>query len=460
VNVITDVIPYVVIALLLVVVAARRSRSARGPLSRPGRGRAVAALSADSPPALRLLPLPGDIGLVAARELRTRVRGRVFRTSTLLILVIVAAAIVVPTLLSSKASTQRVGVAGPLSAPIRAAVVADGGAVGGTVQIVAEPSGQAASADLRAGRINLAIVDGRQVLVAKTVAASDTSAAAELTRAVARTVGSAEAMQAAGLTTAQATAVAGARPLPVSALTPSGPGVTSRNATFVGLVLLFFMLTQYNAWTLTGVLEEKSSRVVEVLLAAITPARLLAGKVLGIGLTAFVQAGVAAATAVIASQATHSRALAGITPTAVVSALVWLVLGYAFYSWVYAAAGSTADRQEQAQSLLLPLSLPVLFSYVLAASTITSGNPSPLFRVLAYLPPTAPFAMPVLVSLGAVAAWQFALSVVVSVACTIGLARGAVAVYQASVLQAGRRVGVRALIARRGTAPPPSLDGS
>ena len=55
-----------------------------------------------------------------------------------------------------------------------------------------------------------------------------------------------------------------------------------RNATFVGLLLLVFMLTQYNAWTLTGVLEEKPSRIVEVLLAAITPARLLAGKVLGI----------------------------------------------------------------------------------------------------------------------------------------------------------------------------------
>src|SRR6202034_1783993 len=126
----------------------------------------------------RLLPLPGEVGLVAARELRTRVRGRAFRTGTLLVLVVVAAALVIPTLLSSKASIQRVAAAGRLSAPITAAVMPDGTAAGDQVEIVAEPSGQAASADLRAGRIDLAIVDGRQVVVAKAIAASDTSAAA------------------------------------------------------------------------------------------------------------------------------------------------------------------------------------------------------------------------------------------------------------------------------------------
>jgi ABC-2 type transport system permease protein len=232
----------------------------------------------------------------------------------------------------------------------------------------------------------------------------------------------------------------------VSSLAPGGPGTANRNATFIGLLLLVFMLTQYNAWTLTGVLEEKSSRIVEVLLAAITPARLLAGKVLGIGLTAFVQAGVAVAAAVALTEATHSRALAGVTPASVASALVWLVLGYAFYSWVYAAAGSTADSREQAQSLLLPLGLPTIFGYAMATSAINSGNPSVLFHVLAYLPPTAPFAMPVLVSLGAATAWQFALSAAISVACTAGLARVAVSVYRASILRTGHRVPLRELV--------------
>jgi ABC-2 type transport system permease protein len=242
--------------------------------------------------------------------------------------------------------------------------------------------------------------------------------------------------------------IAGARPLRVSSLQPGGPGTTQRNTSYVGLLLLFFMLTQYNAWTLTGVLEEKTSRIVEVLLAAVTPARLLAGKVLGISLAAFLQAGMAVAVAVGEVRATHSDVLNGITPQTVAAALTWLILGYAFYAWVYAAAGSTADRQEQAQSLLIPLGLPVIFGFFVAATAAMSGNPSVLVHVLAYLPPTAPFAMPVLVSLGAASAWQFALSAAISVACTVGLARGAIAVYRTSILQTGRRVSLRELIAR------------
>jgi ABC-2 type transport system permease protein len=445
-SAVSGIIPVIILVLAAAFIVLRLSRRAGWQRARPARGM-IAAPAADRP-ALRLLPLPGDVGLVAARELRARVRGRVFRTGTLLVLLIVAGAIVVPVLLGSKTDVQRIGVAGTLSAPVRAAVTADGPAVGARVELVAEPSTQAASDDLRAGRINLAVVDGRQVVVAKAAAAADTSTTAQLTRAVARTVGTGRALAAAGLSPAQAAVISGARALPVSSLAPAGPGTTGRNTTFVGLVLLVFMLTQYNAWTLTGVLEEKSSRVVEVLLAAITPARLLAGKVLGIGLAAFVQAGLAVVTAVALAEATHSDALTGATPAAVASTLTWLVLGYAFYSWVYAAAGSTADRQEQAQSLLLPLALPVIFGYLMATAAITSGSPSAFFEVLAYLPPAAPFAMPVLVSLGAATAWQFALSAVISVACTAGVARAAVTVYRRSILRTGRRPPLRELLSR------------
>jgi ABC-2 type transport system permease protein len=445
---VTDFLPVAIVIAVAIfaIYVKRRSPGSARPQSRPG-GRPLVTQPAASAPALRLLPLPGDIGLIAARELLTRVRGRVFRIGTLLVLVIISAAIVIPALLGSKTSTQQVGVAGPLSASVRAAVIADGPGAGTQVELVAEPSAQAAAADLRAGRIDVAIVDGRQVIDAK-AAAAGTSTATQLAQAVARTVGAAEALQAARLSAAQAAVIAGARPLPVSSLQPGGPSKAQRNTTYIGLVLLVFMLTQYNAWTLTGVLEEKSSRIVEVLLAAITPARLLAGKVLGIGLTVFVQVGLAVAVAAVEVRATHSDALAAVTPEAVASVLTWLVLGYAFYSWLYAAAGSTVDRQEQAQSLLLPLALPVFFGFFMADATITSGNPSVFFDVLAYLPPTAPFAMPVLVGLGTVSWWQFALSAVISVACTFGIARLATAVYRASILHTGPRVPFRELLAR------------
>lgn len=84
----------------------------------------------------------------------------------------------------------------------------------------------------------------------------------------------------------------------------------------------------------------------------------------------------------------------------------------------------------------------------MAATAAISGNPSVLVHVLAYLPPTAPFAMPVLVSLGAATWWQFSLSAAISVACTFGVTRAAIAVYRASILRTGPRVPLRELLTR------------
>jgi ABC-2 type transport system permease protein len=396
--------------------------------------------------ARQLVPLPGDVGLVAARELRERVRGRIFRVGTLLVLAAVAAAIVIPVALGHKASVQRVGVVGSLSAPLRAAVTAEDPPAGTTVRLLPEASEQAATGDLRSGQISLAIVDGRDILADKAIAAADTSPTAQLAHAMSRTLGIGEALLAAGLTPAQATMIASARPLPVTSLRPGAPGGTERTVSVIGLILVFLMLTLYNTWTLTGVMEEKSSRVVEVLLAAVRPSQLLAGKVLGIGLAAFFQAAIVVLFALSLAKGTGSDLLRGTTPVTIGATLAWLVLGYAFYCWVYAAAGAMAERQDQVQALAFPLSLPVIFGYVMAITTATSGNPSVFFEVLAYLPPTAPFAMPVLVGLGVASWWQFAIAAVISVVCTVGVARVAASVYRRAILRTGRRVRLREVL--------------
>ncbi|HBW18329.1 MAG TPA: ABC transporter permease, partial [Actinobacteria bacterium] len=120
--------------------------------------------------------------------------------------------------------------------------------------------------------------------------------------------------------------------------------------------------------------------------------------------------------------------------------------GYAFYCWVYAAAGSMAERQDQVQSLAFPLSLPIVFGYIMALTTVGSGSPSAFFKVLAYLPPTAPFAMPVLVGFGAVSWWEFAASAALSVLCTVGVARLAAGIYRSAILRTGRRVRLREVV--------------
>jgi len=203
------------------------------------------------------------------------------------------------------------------------------------------------------------------------------------------------------------------------------------------------MLSQYNTWILMGVMEEKSSRVIEVLLSSVRPIQLLTGKVLGIGIVALAQASLIVAFALALSKAVGSSLLHGSAPLVVVSTLVWLVLGYSFYCWVYAAAGSMIERQDQVQSLVLPLSLPMIFGYIMALTGASSGSPSLLLKVLAFLPPTAPFTMPVLVGFGAVTWWAFLVSAAISVLCTVGIARLAATVYRRAILRTGSRVRLR-----------------
>ena len=391
-------------------------------------------------------PGRSETGLVAMREVRQRVRGRVFRAGTLLILAGVAAAIVVPAL-KRNVHTEPVGVVGALADRARAAVLSAATGVGTTARFVDEASVETARADLRSGRVKFAIVDARELVVNKAIASADTSTTARFVQAVSKTLGLDRAVEAAGLTPAQARQLARAKPLPVTSLQPGAAKQTTRAPSTVGLILMFLMLTQYNTWTLIGVMEEKSSRVVEVLLAAVRPVQLLGGKVLGIGLVVFAQAALIVVFAVGLAKAVGSNLLHGTTPLLLAATLLWLVLGYAFYCWVYAAAGSMAERQDQVQTLALPLSVPLIFGYIMALSTISSGSPSTLFRVLAYLPPTAPFAMPVLVGLGTVTWWQFAASAALSVLCTIGIAKLATSIYRKAILRTGRRVRLRDVIA-------------
>ena len=107
-----------------------------------------------------------------------------------------------------------------------------------------------------------------------------------------------------------------------------------------------------------------------------------------------------------------------------------------------------AERQDQVQTLALPLTIPILVGYVFSITVVSNGNPDLLFKVFAYLPPTAPFCMSVLVGLGQVTWWEFLASVLISIAGTIGMASFAARIYRRAVLRTGSRVRVSELLAR------------
>lgn len=402
----------------------------------------------------------GDVGLVARREILERIRGRIFRVGTIIVLLVVGGAIVIPKINSNHATpSQQVGVVGGSNAALTQLIRYSGKQVDIPVHVVAEPSEESAASALRSGTLDVAIVNGDKILVNQPISSDSKSNTATIVEVLAPELGALHAYQQAGLSVAQIEQIAGALPLPVQSLHANKNKDTNKGTSVIGVVLIFVMLTQYNTWILMGVMQEKASRVVEVLLAAVRPIQLLGGKVLGIGLVAMGQAILIVGFALIVSRAVGSDLLKGTGAVLLLSDLVWLVLGYAFYCWLYAAAGSTAERQDQVQTLALPLSLPILIAYIYSITVASSGTPSLLFKVLAYLPPTAPFAMPVLVGLDDVTWWQFLASVAISIGGTVVMAWFAAGIYRRAVLKSGQRVSLRDLRGGpRRSRPTPVVD--
>ncbi|MGP8066442.1 MAG: ABC transporter permease, partial [Acidimicrobiales bacterium] len=306
------------------------------------------------------------------------------------------------------------------------------------------PSRGAAKSAHRSGRIDLAHVDDRYFEVAQRITATDTSALTTYARSVAHYLGVEGTLAKEGIPTSHIGALtfmlAGSAGLQIRGLTPAHHKSANLVTALYVLILTYVLLSQYGTWLLMGVVEEKSNRVVEVLLAAVSPLRLLVGKVTGIGLVAATQAAAIVAVALALGAAVGSNLVKGTAPVPVVVGLVWVVLGYAFYCWLYAAVGSLVERQEQVQSVAFPIALPMLFGYIISFTALGASSPSLLNQVLAYLPPTAPFVMPVLFALGQVAWWQLVASGLITAAAAVGMARIAGTIYRRAILRTGRRV--------------------
>jgi ABC-2 type transport system permease protein len=379
------------------------------------------------------------IRLVAQREMRERFRSRVFRITTIISAAIVAALIVLPHI-NEKPKTYDIGLVGHTDPAIRAAVTSLGPVVSATVRIRDVTSVAAARAQLRHGALDVALVDGRNVVVDDPIDLSRVTGRVRLVAAVSEAARLQTAMTDAGLTSEQAAQVLRRPSLPIQALGKPKPAETDQATTVVGVIAIFIFFQTYGSWILVGVAEEKSSRIAEVLLAAVRPRHLVGGKILGIGLTGLAQAIVLAATAIVASRAVGSDALRGAHAFGAVAAVGWFVLGFSFYSWLYAAAGSLVNRQSDAQAAGFPITVPLFVGYFASLTSLGSAEPSTLVKVLAYLPPTAPMCMPTLIVSGGVEAWQVGLVVVMSLAASLVMARVAGAIYSNSILRTGKRI--------------------
>ena len=188
---------------------------------------------------------------------------------------------------------------------------------------------------------------------------------------------------------------------------------------FFAILILYGQLLTYGYWVAAGVVEEKSSRVIEVLLATIRPKDLLAGKLIGIGLLGLGQLLIIAALGLALAAVTGAVDVDGALISAVALSVFWFVLGYAFYSAAFAVAGAMVPRQEELQSSTTPLTLLILISLFLGFAV--NANPEgTLAHVCAFIPTTAPVTMPGRIVLGAAPAWEIVASIAVMVLSTLG----------------------------------------
>jgi ABC-2 type transport system permease protein len=208
---------------------------------------------------------------------------------------------------------------------------------------------------------------------------------------------------------------------------------------FFAILMLYGQLIAYGFIVASGVVEEKASRVIEVLLAAIKPKDLLAGKVLGLGILGLGQLLVIAVIGVAVAGLSGALDIDGTLLSAVALALVWFVLGYAFYAALYAVAGAMVPRQEELQSSTTPLTMAILVSFF-AGFAVNEDPDGVLAHVCAFIPFTAPITMPGRIMLGEVPAWEIAASVAVMIGATALLIPLAARIYSAVVLRTGSAV--------------------
>jgi ABC-type Na+ efflux pump permease subunit len=249
----------------------------------------------------------------------------------------------------------------------------------------------------------------------------------------------------------------------------SGPVAASAYASrlIVGAVfgiLIFLTIVIYGMWVAAGVVAEKSSRVMELLISAASPRQLVVGKAIGIGLAGATQVAIVLtpailillfedrlATAILGPDAGIAPSLQALSPGLVIGFGVFYVLGFALYSLIYAAAGSLVSRPEDLQIIALPLSLVAIIGYLLAILALTGGI-TWFIRLASYIPFWSPFVMLTRLSVGRVEAGEVVVSVALLVATIVITSVAAIRIYGAGVLLYGQRPGLRAYVAaaRRG----------
>ena len=329
----------------------------------------------------------------------------------------------------------------------------------------------AARADVTAGRTNavLAIERGTDGQLAFTLYTNDsaTGRTAGLVQQAANAVAVADRLDRLGVAPADQASLFGPAvyvvqwpdPTRTEPVQDSAAMGSSYLLAFGMTLLIFMMIVLYGNWVAMSVVEEKSSRVMEVILNAATPFELLGGKVLGVGTAAFLQylaILVAGGVALVLQDRVASVVLGngagvslpeGLTITLLALFCVYGVLGFLLYAVLYAAAGSLVSRQEDVNGAVMPMTMVTMAGYLVAvyAGTGLLDIRAAWVAILSQIPFISPFIMPSRIVAGNAAGWEVALSIVILIITIPVILWIAARVYAAGVLLYGQRPSLRAV---------------
>jgi len=373
------------------------------------------------------------IWLVAVRELIERGRSRAFLIGLVVTEAIILAVVLVPGILGLGDDPVELGHVGEPSAELRAAVDLAAQPLEIEVDLETYPDLAAGEAAVEADEVD--------VLIVPPAVSAGSAGAGELV------VKDTPDFRAAGVAQGAFAILGQQQAPPMPSVRALDPESEVDQAAFVisqvGAILLFISIFSFGYWVLTGVIEEKQSRVVEVVLATVVPRDLLMGKVLGIGILGLVQLLAMVGTALVAVTVTGTFTLPATTGPAALMILVWFVIGYALYATMFAVLGALASRMEEASNVTTPVSLLASVGYIIGLVVVPMDPDGTIARVATFFPPSAPMIVPMRAVFGAIEPWEVIVAGVVAVSTTYALFVLGGRVYSGAVLRTGGRMRLR-----------------
>jgi ABC-2 type transport system permease protein len=380
--------------------------------------------------------------LLVKREFLERARSKPFIiTMSLIAVAILAIGPIVSRFAAGDEEATKIGLAGEEIPGIEQELQAQAILFEMEIGVERFPSRTDAEAALTEGEIAVVLVDRNEIVFHTDVSSRLTALAHSAIDTSLKT----EVLTDLGLSDGEIAAVV--EPIPVEVTTLEEPDAqedAKRGAAFAGAILLYVSIIMFGQFVAMGTVEEKQNRVVEVILSRVRPWQVLVGKVVGIGFLGLLQLVILAGAAYTSAQLADLPDIdvAAIGLPIIASLFFWFILGYTFYAFLYAAVGSTVSRQEDLQgAIMIPIIL-IMPGYLLAI--FAAEDPDALLPTIAsWLPPWAPFVMPVRIAAGVVQPWEIVVAVV-------GTALGAVAlvwigsrVYSGALLRTGSKVKLR-----------------